>query len=64
MSSAEVDSTPSKSTHEELCKLLQCVRRGEVIHPHLKELLVHLGFAEYRFLALALTDKGRQLVGP
>lgn len=64
MSSAEVESDPPHSTHEELRNLLQRVRRGEVIHPHLKQFLVHLGLAEYHVVAIALTDKGRQLAGP
>lgn len=64
MSSTEFTSTPPPSAHEELSRLLQSVRRGEVIHPRLKEFLVHLGLAEYRILELALTDRGEQLAGP
>jgi len=58
----EVERSPPPSRDIELCRLLHGVRRGDVIHPHLKRLLVHLGFAELRGLQLALTGKGRLLL--
>ncbi|MEP9319898.1 hypothetical protein ABKS89_22345 [Pseudomonas sp. LABIM340] len=62
MPNNEVERSPSPSGDSELCRLLLRVRRGEVIHPRLKRLLVHLGFAELRGLQLALTGKGRLLL--
>lgn len=58
----EVERSPTPSRDTELCQLLLGVRRGDVIHPHLKRLLVHLGFAELHGLQLALTGKGRLLL--
>ncbi|MBD9679375.1 hypothetical protein IB274_21885 [Pseudomonas sp. PDM18] len=62
MHNNKVERSPPTSNHAELCQLLLCVRRGDVIHPQLKLLLVHLGFAERRGLQLALTAKGRLLL--
>lgn len=58
----EVKRSPPPSRDTDLCQLLLAVSRGDVIHPHLKQLLVHLGFAELRGLQLALTGKGRLLL--
>lgn len=54
----------ARHSADELCELLLGVRRGEVFHPDLKRLLVHLGFAELRGLELALTRKGERLLQP
>jgi hypothetical protein len=58
----EVERSPPPSSDAELCELLLRVRRGEVIHPQLKRLLIHLGFAEPHGLMLALTGKARRLL--
>ncbi|MBB4866679.1 hypothetical protein HNP46_005586 [Pseudomonas nitritireducens] len=62
MPSSKVERSPPLAPDTELCALLHGVQRGDVLHPQLKLLLVHLGFAEFRNLQLALTAKGRQLV--
>ncbi|MCP1626850.1 hypothetical protein [Pseudomonas nitroreducens] len=62
MLNKEVEKSPSPTRDAELCQLLRGIRRGDVIHPALKRLLIHLGFAERRGLQLALTDKGRLLL--
>ncbi|MDN6858574.1 hypothetical protein QO207_18430 [Pseudomonas sp. CAN2814] len=62
MPSSKVESIPPPANDAELCALLHGVQRGDVLHPQLKLLLVHLGFAEFRNLHLALTAKGRHLV--
>jgi hypothetical protein len=67
--SREVSSVPSSKVERilapvndaELCALLHGVQRGDVLHPQLKQFLVHLGYAEFRSLQLALTAKGRGL---
>lgn len=64
MPNQQVESNPPPTGNAELCQLLHGVRRGEVIHPQLKRLLVHLGFAEFRGLRLALTGKGWLLLEP
>jgi len=46
----------------ELCNLLQGIRRGDVIHPRLKALLVHLGYLEHRLSQLQLTLKAQRLI--
>jgi len=58
----EVERSPPPSSDTELCQLLLAVSRGDVIHPQLKRLLIHLGFAELRGLQLALTGKGQLLL--
>jgi hypothetical protein len=60
--SSKVEKSSPLAPDAELCALLHGVQRGDVLHPHLKLLLVHLGFAEFRNLQLALTAKGRHLV--
>ncbi|KJK03270.1 hypothetical protein UB43_01805 [Pseudomonas sp. 21] len=62
MPNNEVERCPPPSSDSELCQLLLGIRRGDVIHPQLKRLLVHLGFAELRGLQIALTGKGRLLL--
>ncbi|WP_259754534.1 hypothetical protein [Pseudomonas sp. GCEP-101] len=62
MFNEKVEGSPSPSSDAELCQLLHAVRRGDVIHPRLKQLLVHLGFVELRGLQLILTGKGRHLM--
>ncbi|MFS2126061.1 hypothetical protein [Pseudomonas sp. Pseusp97] len=62
MPNNEVERSPPPSSDAELCRLLLEIRRGEVIHPRLKRMLIHLGFAELRGLQLALTGKGRLLL--
>jgi len=57
----EVERSPPPSSNAELRQLLLGIRRGDVIHPRLKRLLVHLGFA-LRGLQLTLTGKGRLLL--
>ncbi|MFV3413657.1 hypothetical protein ACQCLI_09020 [Pseudomonas nitroreducens] len=58
----EVERSPPPSSNAELRQLLFGIRRGDVIHPRLKRLLVHLGLAELRGLRLVLTGKGRLLL--
>lgn len=58
----EVERSTPPSSNAELRQLLLGIRRGDVIHPRLKRLLVHLGFAELRGLQLTLTGKGRLLL--
>ncbi|WP_448680512.1 hypothetical protein [Pseudomonas nicosulfuronedens] len=62
MPNNQAERSPTPASDAELCLLLLSIKRGDVIHPRLKRLLVHLGFAELRGLQLTLTGKGQLLL--